>query len=422
MRFYIPKTPEELFEYLEKEGLLDRILMSPYLQYGDANNPYLGAIYLPETNRPNEITEVIVKTISPIAKDADMYSPVPMSPHGTSEKIMNISLAVSDIGMKMLARDIDTMTQLLTGERGVTGTLAIRQALNFVAMVKEGHAKNNETKRWYLFNTGTVPIVGLDGYRYDVKYPVDSSYYQIVNVKNGGSGKLSDSGDKLRGWFNPSYDIIDDIRGMKDSLKDSGFNLESIICDRWTWNLIQKHPLISERTNSVMFVDAQGQIRSYAQRASIAAVNQYFIDNDLPTLTVNESMYTEDNGVKREFMRPPLIHPKRHYMVFIGKVMVPVAPWIDPDTLPIDDPNLLGYFAIGTLTGEASPGLSTKTRFHKMKPIAWEIQSSQVGLPVLKVDEAIRVLVINEQARNDAELALLNGGLPANGLLGDEET
>ncbi|NEO43201.1 MAG: hypothetical protein F6K55_03385 [Moorea sp. SIO4A3] len=396
-----------LHEELKKEGIIDQIALSQRLQFNTASNPFLGANLLPEVSQDNEVTEVMANiTIYP-ADESDPYSPVPVKDMGATAKEVKYSLGNQDISYQMTANDIDTLAKLARNTD--TGTLAIAQIITFYRNLITSIMITNERSRWCTFLLRQLERVGPNGYRESVKYPGwdESQYFRYLNASNP------------LNWYNDEADPIDVLQEERDRMwDDDGYALKEIYMDRHISTILYRHPLIAMRANSYVGVNPGSgagqpvQLQTFSHRASNSQVNSYFTDNGLPIPIINASHYSVENGGRRGFMYPPNVPPGRHYILLVGHIENPNLPWLDLDRLPLSNPNLLGYFGIGKLTGERVARRIINSKVQTFKPMNITAQGLQKGLPIIKSPYAYRVIIIDDPRKTGKAKTLLANTKP----------
>ena len=98
-----------------------RLTNDPLAGYGEGDDVYLGAKYLPERPVPdNSYTEMAVRYRSPIANHGTRYSPVQIK-EGQIMGTVKVDLGYSDIGAELTGETYDQLIRLMQRSYGQNG-------------------------------------------------------------------------------------------------------------------------------------------------------------------------------------------------------------------------------------------------------------------------------------------------------------
>jgi hypothetical protein len=333
------------------------------VQFGTPARRYIGAELLPErTVDQNEYTEDAIAFRTVIANAGTRYSPVQLK-KGVLSGSMSVKLAHSDIGSEFTARDYDALLRALASNRSMTAMASFVRFITRTVVLPL--AEWNERARWQAMVSALVQLRGDNGYSEDVGYSNPAGHRAAAGAQ----------------WSNDANDPYTDIFAMVDMLAGKGMTVRRILTSRAVITIMANNAKVVARTSKVTI--SAGSLTNVTGRVSSAELNAVNQADGLPAFETYDLAYRTQTGYAR-FMPADV-------MVFICTTDRDETIEL-PDSNPQTLFNTLGYTAIGTPAGIATPGRRIRAESFENKPPRIESEGWQASLPVIQEPEAIAVI------------------------------
>lgn len=370
----------ELLETLKASNQVNDLINDPAAQFGTGDTPYLGALYLPEQLRDeNMYKEEDIKFRSFVANAGSYYSPAQLNPGGQLIGSFNVELGKTDQADQVTAQDYKTLMKLLN--RKQTREAILNALAWFDNHILRPLLDLNEKYRWDAFIDASVLRTGSNAYTEVVNYP-NPAGHRPAPISGGTLANPA-------GWYevDGSYDPFEDIFAMADMFSRKGYRLSRIITGgRKLISVLGKNPVVRERTSRIT-VSNSGQIEAQPGRATAAQMNAFLNEEGIPnfeiydktyhTRQLGEQLYVPDDTIVL------LCTTGRTQNVDLGERGV----------LTLD--NTMGYYGMGTTAQAFLPGRTFNVEERNLYPGGYYSEGIQVGLPVIQDPEAIGVLKIS---------------------------
>jgi len=384
----------QLLDQMHEEGDLDNLALSPNPQFGSEDRPMLFARYLPEKLCPqNSFTEDSIRFRTQRALATSRYAPAPMRQPGMLMGSLNITLGSNKEANQLTGADHDALLALLNRKADYQAlSTVIRWADRTLLMP---HLQNNEAERAEAIAAGYVARRGINGFEDPVPYFQPEGHR--ITIPGGTEANPA-------GWYDPNYDILSDILGIKETMNDKGYSVDAMICLGNLSSTIRLNEDMVRRAGGVIIVD--GTLSNVTSgRASVRAMNEVFADEELPSLMVYNNGYSSDTGYKRYLDCSP--DGDRDYFVLIGRTEIDWdmrTTYASAVEQPINDDiyigeafeltGTLGYYGVGRPSGHTVSGRVLYTEAQMKSPTGYYGEAVQTGLPVIQEPEALGVIEV----------------------------
>ena len=362
-----------LVSQLMGDNQFARVVRNPLAQFGTPEKPLLFSRLLPERLvTENAYREENIRYRTVIANNATRYSPVQIKNSVISGSFL-VELGNSDIGSELKAKDYETLLRLVDQASGNTVNTGDRATMAAVAQLTRWAdstlsmplAHKRELERSQAICDGVVTISGDDGFGYDVA------------LANPAGHRVTAA---LADWQNPAYNIYDDIMAGIEFLAGKGYTANMMMTGTPIRTMLSKNSDIKERSGKVV-ISGTGQLQGAAAgRASLAQMNEIFMEDGAPELTLYDSVYNTQNGSGYFLKRSDFLicaTTDRDETIDLG------------DTEPLVMSNTLGYHAIGRPAGQSSSGQRVIVTPYANKSPRVEGEAWQTTFPVQTEVEAI---------------------------------
>lgn len=384
----------ELLQLIYDEGYFAMLALNPMLQFGTDEQPMMLAEYFPEVLvEENAYTETDVRYRTKPAVDDTRYSPAVLNPGGTLVGSLKVELGSSSTADQMTGPQHDALVRILDTRGDVE---AIAQAVGWVdTVLVRSHMQKNEVQRAQALCLNAVPRQGLNGYIETVN---------LVNIPNHRPEVAGGTVASPAGWHSPTYDLLPDILAGKNMLNSKGYRVTSMMCRGFVGSLIRNNTKMGERSGRIIQDASTGNLRSVSS-ATYEVINQMFVDEGLPPLTLYDGGYPGLTG----FQQYLDCADDRDFFIMIGAsgrmwdmansytARVPALmnqAYSAEGTESIALNNTLGYYAVGRNVGMRDPGRTIHVEPQLKKPRGYYGEAYQTGFPVPTEPEAIYVIQI----------------------------
>lgn len=374
----------------------DRMRLDIRSQFGNENNPLLGATLLPETIKSsNAYSEEQVRYKTVLANAGTSYSPAQIK---TGERLygrFDVRFGNTNIADTMTADDLEKLMDFLKfADVDQTANLqAMATVLGFIdKSIIQPHLLLNEKYRWDAIIDGVVQRRGFNGYEEDVTYPNPSGHRPAVP---GGTIAAP------AGWYSidDNYDPFSDIFEARNFLAKKGFRINRIISNFEIAHVFMNHPANKVRFGGIALTD--GNFRRVVPGLNFEQINQELRANQLPTWEIYDRTYTdkdESDGLVKSFryLERATYHPivlvcttgRNESLIDFGDRTSMLT------SVELED--TLGYYGIGRVKGKPSAGRWLHTEVTERHPGGLYAEGIQEGLPVITEPEAFVVLKVNK--------------------------
>jgi hypothetical protein len=352
-----------LLARMRNEGYFVDVSSNQAAQFGPPARQYLGATLLPEQQVPeNAYREESIRYRTIVANDGTRYSPV-QKKGGELIGSFLVETGSSDIGREFTAREYDMLLRML--RRG-DEMAAMERLIGWSdTVLNRALVEHNEKQIWDAVVTAQVIRRGNNGYTETVPY------------SNPAGHRFNATGT----WSNDAFDPMDDIIAGANLLDALGYTVNRIFYGLPVRTILQGNAKMQARSG-LGVINIAGSIEVARQRATIEALNAVFNSNNLPAPEEYNLQYRTSTGSGYFLAR---------------NVLVMCATTGQDATVDLGDserllPNVLGYNAIGTPTGQPDPGRVIRLQEYTNKPPRIEGEAWQENIPVIAEPEAIVVI------------------------------
>jgi hypothetical protein len=371
-----------LWDELVREGIPNRIVRDPMIQFGSERKRYLGATLLPEVEVDrNEFTEtkIVYKTFP--ALDGTRYS----EPKMQGQQLVgsfSVKLGEIDTANQLTGKGLDDLIRI--AERNPARAVA-RLKTWVLSMFSVALAEKAEIQRWQAFVDAAVPIKGMDGNEETVHLPDPENHRRTIP----GGTKAAPAG-----WYANDYDPLTDFMAIKQLAASKGYKINRIVGDTDITSALALNSVMRQRLSGALRIDGGTLFSLGGGILSKAQIDNYLSANySLPAIEEYDETYNIETGSGQAFFKP------RGALCFFcttGRDEEFIS-GEDADDVNII-PNTLGYYAIGTAVGQTAPGKVFGATTKNLKPIGIYGQGFQTAFPVVTEPEAIFVLNIQKPA------------------------
>ncbi|MFN6475245.1 hypothetical protein [Nostoc sp. DedQUE07] len=371
----MPESVGALLERLKAENVLIDTVNYPRLQFGPRTRRYYFSELLPERNvTRNEYREeeISYKTIMP--NSGTRYSPVVIK-GGARVGSFLVELGESDIGSEFTGQAFDNLIEKLGQNTVESMQQAEEQIVNFTdRTIGRALAEYREKQRADAIVKAQIVRKGANNYQEIVDIPNPAGHR--VTIPSGSVGSPT-------GWYNDSYDPIEDIIGKINWLKtEKGLIATRCVTSTKLKMRMAMLPKVQAYGGGITII--QGSLTGTGPNGTSSVVDLAFAKNEIPRCDTYDLRFFNGDGSSERFMDENafviLCETGRDQTIDLG------------DEEPIPLYNTLGYTAIGRPVGEAKPGVTNRATYKDDKPPRIEMQGWQTILPVIQDPEAIAVL------------------------------
>jgi len=345
-----------------EDGSFQRLANSPQTQFGQGSRRYIGAELLPErTVESNMFREDMFRLRTIAASDGGRYNPTQLK-SGDSFQSVLVECGDVDIRRELTAREYDALLQLL--RRG-SDIAAMTQLIGWVdTTLVRAIIEKAEIERWQSICNAEIVRMG------------DNGMTQTVAFENPTGHRVT----PVNAWSDPTTDIFLDIHTMVDLLISKGFNVSRIITSQNVVSMMSRNDTVKGN------VIAESMIST--GRATLQAINAALESDGLPPIERYDLQYRvpSPNGSAASARFFP-----NDAFVLIGDTNEGSIIDLGDDS-PMQFENVLGYYAVGTVTGMGTPGRKVHVENFESRPPRIEGEAYQSGVPVVTYPEAIAVL------------------------------
>lgn len=401
-------TLQKLLELLRDSGDYDRLRLDLMAQFGTESAPYLGAQILPEQIRDsNAYTEQQIRYMTILANAGSSYSPAQLNTGGRIYGEFKVNFGNTNQADQLTANEYDRLMRLIMladdGGNDNATLQAMAAVMSFLSRnILEPMLMLNELYRWQAIIDCQVKRRGSNGYAENVLYPNPAGHR--VTVPGGTVANPA-------GWneTDGSYDPYQDFFTAQRFLAAKGYVISQVISDFTAAHVFMRNSNVINRLGGATIVNAGGGVSRIVSSVNLAMVNAELQANLLPTWQIYDRTYnyrsidtTNVNqiAVDRYLERSPG-GVKTHPVVLVCRTgrSVDLIDFGDRSSLPsggvtLDD--TLGYFGIGTVAGQPSPGRHFWDEVQLKHPGGLYSEVIQEGLPVITEPEAIYVINVQE--------------------------
>lgn len=347
---------------------IDIVVGNPLAMLGPNEEPFLGLQLMPERRvDENQFTEMRIAYKTFVANNGTRYSPVQLK-GGLLSGSFDVKVISSDIGAQLLAQDYDAIIKIV---KRYTGTdlpmAAVAQLLKWVdkSLVQPLVVKD-ERMVWECLIDCLVQVEG------------DNGFDEPIAISNPAGHRVA-SGD----WSDPDYDPIPDIYGRADKLREKGIRPRLQIAPSSKINQLLNHPKVIKQARGFITVE-NGALAAGENRLTIAALNAFMTENELPAVVRYDKTYNVQGAPSRHFL-------KRNVWAMVGETDQNEEVEIEEgDPLVIEQ--TLGYTAVGTNAGYTAPGRMQKLTAYDGKAPHIDGEAWQESFPVNQNPEAFTAL------------------------------
>ncbi len=348
---------------------IDAVVNNPLAQQGTGSQPYLGLQLMPERRvDANQFTETRIAYKTFVANNGTRYS-TPQLKGGAYVGEFDVKLTSSDIKAQLTAMEYDAIIKIL---RRYTGDDVPMQALMLLLkwvdkQLNQPLVVKNERMVWETLVDALVQIEG------------DNGFLDPIQIPNPSGHRLA-SGD----WNNASYDPMQDIYARADFLKSKDMIPNRQITSTKALNKLLRHPKVIQQARGFITVEA-GALVGSQNRLTLAALNAFFGENELPPVVAYDRTYNVQGGAPRRFL-------KEDAWVMTGETDSSEEINDADGALLRTIENTLGYTAIGTNAGYDEPGRMVETTPVGGKAPHVDGEGWQESLSINQNPEAVTVL------------------------------
>lgn len=355
-----------LLERAESEGEFTRIMSNPLAQFGRPDKPFLGLQLMPERLVPeNQYTEEKINYRTVMANDATSYSPVQIKGSAMVGSF-DVKLRNSDIGGEFKSSEYDALLRILRRfqDSDIPMEAMVRildwvdKTLNMPLVIR------NEKMIWDAMVDCLIVRRGDNNYRDDVVIP------------NPAGHRVAAGGD----WSDDGYDPFDDIYARHQFMADKGMRIRRNIASTSVVTKLLNNAKVKAAVGGFISVTGGGALVASSNRVTLADVNSFLAENEIPPIEKYDKTYQDQVGSHR-FLKND---------VFVSIAETDQSETIDMgDDEPLMIEETLGYTGIGTPSGYDSPGKRQLVEYKGGKAPHLEGSAWQESLPVNQNPEAV---------------------------------
>lgn len=367
-------TIESLINQLEAENTLSTNANDPTLQF-EAGQELLFSRYLPEqTVESNSFRDWGIKFRTQVANASTRYSP-PQKKGNMLVGSVQVELSDSDAATELTMEAYESFLNIL--QRNDSQQAIATLIRWFETGVSRALAILREVYRVQAIADGVVKRRGANGFTEDVYFPKPSGHR--ITVPSGTVAAPA-------GWYNPTYDILADLKAIKLFLIRKGLRIVDIITTEKIVNeclvpnngIKQYGILTVQAPGGGTAVELQSRPEVQAMLSALAAIG-------IPAPKTYDLGYTDQLGWQ------PFMSQR---FVIICQTDRELQLELSKDESPLVLVNTLGYTGIGKATGQLTPGVATDIKSYTGKDARLEATGWQTSFPVIQEPEAYAVFTI----------------------------
>lgn len=363
---------QQLIQQLEAESGFAISANDPTLQFEVDGQELLFSSLLPErTVEKNEYRDFGVKFKTMIANDGTRYSP-PQKKGGMMMSSVMVELGNSDTATEMNQQQYEHFIRFL--DRGITQEAVFALLRFFESGVSRPLALLRERHRVEAIVKGYVHRKGANNFEEIVQLSKPPGHR--VTVPSGTAAAPA-------GWYDPDYSILSDLKAKKLMLQRKGYRVTRIIttADLIADCMVKNNEI---RLYGISSVQTSAGVVTLPVLSENQALLNAFAAAQIPNPETYEQGYSDQEGYHL-YMKDCLIMvcaTGRSQDIKLG------------DESPIVIPDTIGYYGVGTATGQLSPGIATKVESFDGKDARIEAMGWQTSFPVIQEPEAFVVFNI----------------------------
>lgn len=382
----------ELVALAKKQRVFEDIASSPALQFGTKKEPFLFSELMPEVKKMNNSFEDhSIEYFSLIGNAGSDYSPSQLNPGGQLVGSFLVRMGKSDQADTMSAQAYDTIMDILalSGDSTNNRDLAAMAELTkwYDRAIAQPLMRLGEKYRADAVIDAQVLRTGSNGYQELVRYPDPPG--QRVNVPSGTAAAPT-------GWYgsDPTYSVLRDLVSVKRAMKAKGRDLVKIISNYEGFSLFMSHPSTANLFSGVSLAPGTNQFSPTIGAVTDRGINDLLATYEMPNWTVYDRTYNFRDAAGA--IQSAKFTERSTYIPIILISSTGQDQRID---LGLDKPlileNTLGYYALGRLGGQASPGRVTNNKMTADQyPEILRSEMLEMALPVISSPQSIYVLKI----------------------------
>lgn len=396
----------DVITHLEQGGSggfssFDELTISPILQFGTEEAPYLLQTLLPEMlKNKNQYSEGAIEYISALAAAGSSYAPTEINKGGNRIGVFDVKFGftnqkdVLDVATYELIHDILMMSDDSANMSNVE--TAGESVLDWVENnITKPQMDLNELYRSQAIIDYNVQRVGANGYSETVTYP--NAPGQRLDIGGGTEANP-------QGWYSTEgdYDPMLDLIGIQDAALKKGLEIVRIISDYTAKSAFMRAPRIRGYIYGINISLSSGAtIEGFPEVVDEDSIDALLRRYRLPRWETYDKTYNlrdEDT----QLMKPTRFLERElgdgsmfDSVIFVCRTRRRVLVHLPDPFGDVNLNNLLGYYGVGRNVGHQNPGrILNRFLEDKLHPPSFTAEIIQEGLPVLQAPEAFFVLNI----------------------------
>lgn len=397
----------DVIEYLSKPGKdgysdFDKLTVSPILQFGTNDDPYLLQTLLPEVVKSkNQYSEGAIEYISGLAAAGSSYAPTEINKGGSRVGMFNVNFGFTNQKDVLDVATYEAIHDILMLSDDSANMNNLEQAGESVLDWTANHITKpqmdlNELYRSQAIVDAKVERRGANGYAEDVIYP--NGVGQRVSIPGG---TVAAPG----GWYknDASYDPLQDFLAIQSSARKMGLEIIRVISDFDAKAVFMRSPAVKAQFFGIAMNAGSGgsvNVSNLPQVIDEDAVDALLRRYRLPAWELYDKTYNflDSNNIlqSRRFLDrvddtgkaydPVIIHCRTRRNLIIT-LPAPIG--------QVNLTNTLGYYGIGRCVGHENPGrVLNRLLEDKLHPPSFTAEILQEGLPVIQSPESFFILKV----------------------------
>ncbi|MBP5971527.1 major capsid protein [Brasilonema sp. CT11] len=400
-------TLQDVITLLSKPGRdgfsdFDKLTISPILQFGTDDQPYLLQTLLPEQLKPkNQYTEGAIEYISSLAKAGSSYSPTDINKGGNRVAMFDVKVGFTNQKDVLDVASYEAIHDILQLSGDSANSPGLQEAAERLLNWTENNITKpmmdlNEVYRSQAILDGRVRRRGANGYSEDVIYPTAPG--QRIDVPGGTVGAPA-------GWNNTSgYDVVADVLNIQTAARQKGLEIVRMISNYDVKMKFMRNDVVRSHFFGVTLRPTQ-QNDGIAVGSLPAIIDEDAVDvllrgYRLPRWETYDKTYNQRNPTtglleqKRYFDRVNPTNGKEYDpILFVCRTNRNIVVSLPNPIGQVNLTNVLGYYAIGRCVGHSAPGrIMNRLLEDSLHPPSFTCELIQEGLPVLQSPESFFVL------------------------------
>jgi len=352
-----------LVKQLEKD--FNVVANNPMLQFESDGQQLVFSSLLPErTVLQNSYRENNIQFRTMIANASTRYSP-PIKKGKALTGSVAVELGESDIASELAMHAYEALNMALQQNATQEGIATLIRW--FDTTVSQPLALLREKERADAITKGYYERTGANGLYEMVRYPSFPGHRVVLP-----SGTTATPA----GLYDPAFDLLGLLKQKKRLMEDKGFRIGRILINPTVQDLILG--LDQVKAYGMTRFDTGSTVVNLPLATESETIRAAFASIGLPIPEVVDSGYTDEDG----------------YHKFMGDQIILVSNTNRQQVVEgLDKPlvlyNTLGYTAIGTATGQLTPGIATYVEAHAGKQARIEATGWQTTFAVLESPDAV---------------------------------